>query len=47
MVGTIVRIIESAARKGTDEGILKYEIYFVKTNIFFSKTLDISLLPLL
>ena len=34
MVGTIVRIIESAARKSTEEGIAKYETYFVKTNKF-------------
>ena len=32
MVGTIVRIIESAARKSTEEGIAKYETYLIKTN---------------
>ena len=42
MVGTIVRIIESAARKSTEEGITKYETYFVKTNKFLKYKNDVD-----
>ena len=42
MVGTIVRIIESAARKSTEEGIAKYETYFIKTNKFLKYKNDVD-----
>ena len=42
MVGTIVRIIEASAKKSIQEGISKYESYFVKTNKYIKYKNDVD-----
>lgn len=42
MVGTIVRIIEASSKKSIQEGISKYESYFVKTNKYIKYKNDVD-----